>query len=128
MVEEQSLTVELILQRLMFTQEIITINQFVMDEDLLVKMEHSDGFNIVNVNLERNDLLFHTTNEKVALNLVSGRRNRNSNAVDELYNLCRKKPTDRPHFSGLGAQVFIAPEAIFFKKIFVRYTVQGGFC
>lgn len=97
-----------------------------MDHDNLVKMEHSDGFNVVNVNLERLDLLYSTKDEKFALELVTGAGIGFAVPWTNSF-VFGARNDDRPHFSGMGAQVFIAPELLFFKHIFFRYTGQIGF-
>lgn len=91
-----------------------------------VKMEHSDGFNIINLNLERHDVLYSVWDEKVGVKLVSGvglgfampwTNSRTFGVGND----------DRPHFSGIGAQVFVAPEVVFYQRFFLRTTLQGGF-
>lgn len=98
----------------------------VMNEDDLVKMEHSDGFNIVNLNIERHDLIYNTSNEKLALNMISGAGLGIAIPWTNSF-IFGKRNDDRPHFSGMGAQAFVAPEALFYKRIFLRFTAQVGF-
>ncbi|MBL4708618.1 MAG: hypothetical protein JKY48_09300 [Flavobacteriales bacterium] len=97
-----------------------------IDNDSFVRMEHSDGFNVLNLNVERHDLLWSFKDDKIALKLVSGAGLgiampwTNSRVFE-------KTNDDRIHFSGIGAQFFLAPEVLFFKRIFVRATGQFGF-
>lgn len=97
-----------------------------IDNNNFVRMEHSDGFNVLNLNIERHDLFWSFLEEKIALKLVSGAGLgiampwTNSRVFE-------KTNDDRIHFSGMGAQVFIAPEVLLFKKIFIRATGQFGF-
>lgn len=100
--------------------------KIVMNEDLLVKMEHSDGFNVVNLNIERLDLLYSIPNEKVALELVTGAGLGIAVPWTNSF-IFGARNDDRPHFSGMGAQVFVAPELLLFKHVFIRYTTQFGF-
>lgn len=101
-------------------------DQVKIDNDNFVRMEHSDGFNVLNLNIERHDLLWSLYDDKVALKLVSGAGIgiampwTNSRVFE-------KTNDDRIHFSGMGAQVFIAPEVLFFRRVFVRATGQIGF-
>ena len=97
-----------------------------MNTNDLVKMEHSDGFNIINVNLERHDLLYKNKTESVAFNLVTGAGAGIAIPWTNAF-IFGARTDDRPHFSGLGAQLFIAPEGIIYKHLFIRYTLQGGF-
>lgn len=101
-------------------------NEVLIDHDHLVKMEHSDGFNIINFNIERHELLFASNNERYGFSLVSGAGLGIALPWTNSY-IFGAVNDDRPHFSGLGAQVFVAPEFIFLKRIFARFTVQAGF-
>ena len=100
--------------------------KIIMDQNHLVKMEHSDGFNVVNLNLERLDFIYWTTNENLALELVSGAGLGIAMPWTNSF-VFGERNDDRPHFSGMGAQIFVAPEVLFFKRIFFRYTAQFGF-
>jgi hypothetical protein len=97
-----------------------------MNDDELVKMEHSDGFNVININLERNDEIFSTNKKTFELSAVNGLGSgialpwTNSSVFG-------KTNDDRPHFSGLGAHFLVAFQGTFYQHIFLRYTVQGGF-
>ena len=97
-----------------------------MDHNGLVKIEHSDGFNIVNLNIERHDHLYQLFSERLAAKIVSGAGLGIAMPWTNSF-IFGTKNDDRPHFSGMGAQVFIAPEVVFFKRIFARATFQGGF-
>ncbi len=97
-----------------------------MNDDELVKMEHSDGFNIVNVNLERSDFIWYSEDQKLALGLISGAGI--GIAMPWTNSLVfGKHNDDRPHFSGMGAQAFVALQGTFYKRFFLRFTAQGGF-
>ncbi len=91
-----------------------------------LKMEHSDGLNVLNFNIERHDLIYSLYEEKIGLKLVSGI----GFGVDMPWTNSVTfgiKNDDRPHFSGVGAHAFIAPELIFYRRFFARATLQGGF-
>ena len=99
---------------------------FATIDNFYLKMEHSDGFNVLNFNLERHDVLYSIFEEKLGLKLVSGiglgvARPWTNSKTFGIRN------DDRPHFSGMGAQVFLAPELMLCKRFFVRTTLQGGF-
>ena len=87
-----------------------------MDEWNLVKMEHSDGFNVINVNIERNDYLYTTIDQNFALGVISGA---GAGIAFPWTNsrIFGKRNDDRPKISGLGAHIYGAAQA----------TVQGGF-
>lgn len=100
-------------------------DQVTIDNSYL-KMEHSDGLNILNFNLERHDLVYSIFEEKIGLKLVSGI----GFGIDMPWTNSKTfgvRNDDRPHFSGVGAHAFIAPEFIFYRRFFARTTVQGGF-
>lgn len=101
-------------------------DDIIMNEDNLVRMEHSDGFNVINLNLERHDYLYAGSSENIALKLVSGVGIGFAVPWTNSF-IFGVRNDDRPHFSGIGLQLFAAPEAVFFKRIFVRATAQGGF-
>ncbi|MFT6165454.1 MAG: hypothetical protein ACJAV5_000297 [Vicingaceae bacterium] len=91
-----------------------------------LRMEHSDGFNVLNLNIERHDLFYSIFEEKVGIKLVSGI----GFGVDMPWTNSMtfgRSNDDRPHFSGVGAHVFIAPEFVFYRRFFARTTLQGGF-
>lgn len=101
-------------------------DEVAVDNTYFVRMEHSDGFNVININLERHDLLHTLKEDKVALKLVSGAGLgvampwTNARVFEDTND-------DRIHFSGMGAQFFIAPEILFYKRVFIRATGQFGF-
>lgn len=97
-----------------------------MDHNGLIKMEHSDGLNIVNLNLERHDYLYPLFDEKLAIKLVTGAGLGVAMPWTNSF-VFGARNDDRVHFSGLGAQLFIAPEVVFFNRVFARATWQVGF-
>lgn len=101
-------------------------DKIIMNEYDLVKMEHSDGFNIININIERNDFLYTTNNQNFGISLISGA---GAGIAVPWTNsvIFGTKNDDRPHFSGLGAHAFAALQGTFYKRFFLRFTMQGGF-
>lgn len=97
-----------------------------MNDDELVKMEHSDGFNVVNLNLERTDFLWYTQDQKMALSLISGAGLGIAVPWTNSF-VFGERNDDRPHFSGMGAHAYLAVQTTFYKRFFLRYTTQGGF-
>jgi len=100
-------------------------DQVIINNDSL-KMEHSDGLNVLNFNLERHDVVYSIYEGKVGLKLVSGI----GFGVDMPWTnsiTFGRNNDDRPHFSGVGAHAFIAPEFVFYRRFFVRTTLQAGF-
>ena len=90
-----------------------------------LRMEHSDGLNVLNFNIERHDLIYSLWSEKVGLKLVSGLGF--GVAVPWTNSITfGVRNDDRPHFSGVGAHMFIASEFVFYKRFFARTTLQGG--
>ncbi|MDB4061759.1 hypothetical protein N8371_05245 [Vicingaceae bacterium] len=95
-------------------------------DNYYVRMEHSDGFNVLNFNLERHDVMYSIFEEKIGVKLVSGI----GFGVDMPWTNSMtfgRSNDDRPHFSGVGAHAFIAPEFVFYRCFFARATLQGGF-
>lgn len=90
-----------------------------------LRMEHSDGLNVLNFNIERHDLLHSLWSEKVGLKLVSGLGFGVAMPWTNSITFGVRND-DRPHFSGVGAHIFVAPEFVFYKRFFVRTTLQGG--
>jgi hypothetical protein len=97
-----------------------------MNHDELIKMEHSDGFNVVNINIERNDLLYASKDQKLGLGLVSGLGLGLAFPWTNSF-VFGKRNDDRPHFSGMGSHAYLAAEATLWKRMFLRYTAQVGF-
>jgi hypothetical protein len=98
----------------------------IMDEYNLVKMEHSDGFNVININLERTDFLFSTKDQNLTLGIASGA------GVGIAFpwtnaTIFGNRNDDRPKVSGLGAHIYGATQATIYKRFFLRFTLQGGF-
>lgn len=90
-----------------------------------LRMEHSDGLNVLNFNIERHDLLYSVWSEKIGLKLVSGLGLGVAMPWTNSITFGLRND-DRPHFSGVGAHLFIAPEFVFYKRFFARTTLQGG--
>ncbi len=101
-------------------------DKIIMNEDDLVKMEHSDGFNVININIERNDFLYTSKNQNLGFSFISGA---GAGIAMPWTNsvIFGTKNDDRPHFSGLGAHAFAALQGTFYKRFFLRFTMQGGF-
>ncbi|MBR9832318.1 hypothetical protein [Acidiluteibacter ferrifornacis] len=101
-------------------------DKIIMDEWNLVKMEHSDGFNVINVNVERNDYLLTTNDQNLALSVISGA---GAGIAFPWTNsrIFGVRNDDRPKISGLGAHIYGAAQATVYKRFFLRLTLQGGF-
>lgn len=101
-------------------------DKIIMDEWNLVKMEHSDGFNVINVNVERNDYLLTTNDQNLALSVISGA---GAGIAFPWTNsrIFGVRNDDRPKISGLGAHIYGAAQATIYKRFFLRLTLQGGF-
>jgi hypothetical protein len=101
-------------------------DKIIMDEWNLVKMEHSDGFNVININLERTDFLYTTKDQNFALSAISGA---GAGIAFPWTNsrIFGKRNDDRPKVSGLGAHIYGAAQATVYKRFFLRLTLQGGF-
>jgi hypothetical protein len=101
-------------------------DEIIMDEDSLVKMEHSDGFNVINLNIERTDFLYTTKDQNFALGIISGA---GAGIAFPWTNssIFGQKNDDRPKISGMGAHIYGAAQATVFKRFFLRLTLQGGF-
>lgn len=98
----------------------------IMNHNSLVRMEHSDGLNLLQLNLERHDLLLINKTEKVALESVLGAGINFpmpwTNA--KIFGLTND---DRPHFTGIGISVFAGLKFFFFKHVFLQAVGQTGF-
>lgn len=101
-------------------------DKIIMEENNLVKMEHSDGFNVININLERTDYLFTTKNQNIGLSVISG-AGLGLALPWTNSTIFGKRNDDRPHLSGMGAHVYGAAQATIYKRFFLRLTLQGGF-
>ena len=101
-------------------------DKIIMDQSNLVKMEHSDGFNVINVNLERTDFLYTTKDQNFALGVISGAGAGIAFPWTNSF-IFGKKNDDRPKISGMGAHLYGAAQATIYKRFFLRLTLQGGF-
>lgn len=100
--------------------------EVVINHSDFVQMEHSDGFNVLNINVERTDFLWLSQDQKLALGLISGV----GAGLAMPWTHSRVFGTendDRIHFSGLGAHAYAAIQGTFYKRFFLRATLQVGF-
>ena len=100
--------------------------KIIMNHDELVKMEHSDGFNVVNINIERNDFAYISKEQELAIGIISGVGLGLAFPWTNSF-VFGKRNDDRPHFSGMGSHAYMGIEGTFYKRFFLRYTVQVGF-
>ena len=97
-----------------------------MNHDSLVRMEHSDGLNLIQFNLERHDLLWINQKEKMALESVLG-AGINFPMPWTNAKIFGKANDDRPHFTGVGLSVFAGIKFFFFKRFFLQGIGQTGY-
>ena len=91
-----------------------------------LKMEHSDGFNLVKLNVEKHFDVFATPKNQIALTAMTG-----TGPIFPLTwtnsTLLGKFNDDRPHFSGLGVSVFAGAKVTFWDRIFFQYNLDIGY-
>lgn len=91
-----------------------------------VKYEHTDGLNIVYLELDYNDLFFETANRKFAIDLVAGVGlggaipKTNARIFDTFG-------TDEFHLAGGSINANVGVKLFFFKKIFLHPAVKAGY-
>lgn len=91
-----------------------------------VKYEHTDGLNIVYLELDYNDLFFETANRKFAIDLVAGVGlggaipKTNARIFDTFG-------TDEFHLAGGSINANVGVKLFFFKKIFLHPAVKVGY-
>ena len=91
-----------------------------------IRMEHSDGFNLVKINIEKHFDFIATKKEQIALTGVVGTGPifplTWTNAI-----LLGKHNDDRPHFSGLGISATAGAKVTFFKHLFLQFNLDVGY-
>jgi len=97
-----------------------------MNHDNLVRMEHSDGLNLLQFNLERHDLLWANKKEKIAFESILG-AGINFPMPRTNAKIFGTPNDDRPHFTGTGFSVFAGLKFFFFKHFFLQGQGQTGF-
>ena len=97
-----------------------------MNHNELVRMEHSDGLNLIQFNTERHDLLWMDKKEKMGLESVLG-----SGIIFPMpwtnAKIFGVRNDDRPHFTGFGISVFAGVKFFFFKHVFLQAIGKTGF-
>lgn len=94
--------------------------------DSLVKIEHSDGLNLIQLNVERHDLLLVNKKENLGLSTIIG--------AGLIFPMPWTNATifgvnndDRPHFTGIGISLFGGVKFFFFKRFFLQGLFQTGY-
>ncbi|MEZ5198617.1 MAG: hypothetical protein R2764_20195 [Bacteroidales bacterium] len=104
-----------------YDNELITVYH-----DSLVKMEHSDGLNLIQFNFERHDLLITNKNENLGLSTILG-----AGLIFPMHWTNAKifgiRNDDRPHFTGIGFSLFGGVKFFFFKRFFLQGLFQTGY-
>lgn len=100
--------------------------EVIMDHQTFLRMEHSDGFNLVKINIEKHFDLFAKANNRIAMTAMTGTGPifplTWTNAI-----LFGERNDDRPHFSGLGVSVFGGARVTFWDRIFFQYHLDVGY-
>lgn len=104
-----------------YDNELITVYH-----DSLVKIEHSDGLNIIQLNFERHDLLLTNPKENLGLNTILG-AGINFPMPWTSATVFGVNNDDRPHFTGIGFSIFGGIKFLFFKRLFIQGLLQTGF-
>ncbi len=94
--------------------------------DSLVKIEHSDGLNVIQLNLERHDLLLVNPKENLGLTTILG-AGINFPMPWTNATVFGVRNDDRPHFTGFGFSIFGGIKFLFFKRIFIQGLLQTGY-
>ncbi len=94
--------------------------------DSLVKIEHSDGLNVIQLNLERHDLLLVNPKENLGLTTILG-AGINFPMPWTNATIFGVRNDDRPHFTGFGFSIFGGIKFLFFKKLFIQGLLQTGY-
>ncbi len=91
-----------------------------------LKMEHSDGFNLIKVNIEKHYELLATKKKRLALTAVV--------ATGPIFpftwtnaTLLGKHNDDRPRFSGLGISATAGAKVTFFDRVFFQFNLDAGY-
>lgn len=91
-----------------------------------VRIEHSDGLNLLQFNLERHDILISNPAETLGLGSVLG-----AGIIFPMpwtnAKMFGVANDDRPHFTGVGASVFGGLKVHFISRLFIQANVQAGF-
>ncbi len=91
-----------------------------------LKMEHSDGFNLIKINVEKHYNIWQTPKNQIAIQALTG-----TGPIFPLTwtnsTLLGKYNDDRPHFSGLGISVFGGLKVSFWDRIFFQYDLDFGY-
>ena len=104
-----------------YDNELITVYH-----DSLVKIEHSDGLNIIQFNLERHDLIFVNSKENLGLSTILG-AGINFPMPWTNATVFGVRNDDRPHFTGIGFSIFGGIKFYFFKRLFIQSLIQTGY-
>jgi hypothetical protein len=97
----------------------------VLTDDFLT-FEHTDGLNYVNVEIEKYNRIAATNNDKLIFNAMFGGGTglmipkTNAKLLDYERN-------DRFHISGFGLNVKAALEAVFFKRVILKFEASEGY-
>lgn len=97
-----------------------------LDHKDFIRMEHSDGFNLVKINIEKHFDLFSVWNDRLGLKAMTG-----TGPIFPLTwtnaELLGKENDDRPHFSGLGVSAFGGARLTVFKRFYFQYNLDAGY-
>lgn len=98
----------------------------IMDHQTFLRMEHSDGFNLVKINVEKHFDIFSKARDRISMTAMTGTGPifplTWTNAI-----LLGKHNDDRPHFSGLGISVFGGARLTFWNRVFFQYNLDVGY-
>lgn len=97
-----------------------------MNHNDFVRIEHSDGLNLIQLNIERHDLLLSNVSETMGLGSVLG-----TGLIFPMpwtnAKIFGVVNDDRPHFTGIGVSVFGGFKFHFFSRLFLQTNIQAGY-
>ncbi|MCF8367466.1 MAG: hypothetical protein K9G76_00390 [Bacteroidales bacterium] len=96
------------------------------NHDKFIRIEHSDGLNLIQANIERHDLLLSNPEQSMGLGTVLG-----TGIIFPMPWTNAKvfgvRNDDRPHFTGLGFSVFTAVKFHFLSRLYLQVAGHAGF-
>lgn len=97
----------------------------VIDHGKFIKIEHSDGLNLLQINLERHDALWVNEQETMGFGSVVG-----AGIIFPMpwsnSTIFGKTNDDRPHFTGVGASISAGFKFHFLSRFFLQGLAQSG--
>jgi len=91
-----------------------------------IRIEHSDGLNLIQLNIERHDILFMNPQQSMGLSTIAG-----SGIIFPMPWTNAKifgiRSDDRPHFTGVGASVSGGIKFNFLSRLYLQALGQAGY-